>query len=198
MQRSRRYNVSQDTFLNGAQPNVNFGGASTMWGGFNNQMRPTVYAAIPICDNVATCIPAYSAVDVAYLYLYMVEGRGFDNWNQSVMAMAANPATTTWDQATATWTSPWTTPGGDIGPAGPTVMAGSSRIGTWLRFDVTASVQAMINGTANNGFVITSNPNVMVEAPDAREDTRYGFATNEYWDASKGGYMRVIFRTFTD
>ena len=198
VQRSRRYNVSQDTFLNGAQPAANFGGASTMWGGFNNQMRPTVYAAIPICDNVATCIPAYSAVDVAYLYLYMVEGRGFDNWNQSVMAMAANPATTTWDQATATWTSPWTTPGGDIGPAGPTVMAGSSRIGTWLRFDVTASVQAMINGTANNGFVITSNPNVMVEAPDAREDTRYGFATNEYWDASKGGYMRVIFRTFTD
>ena len=47
------------------------------------------YAPIPICDNVATCIPAYSAVDVAYLYLYMVEGRGFDNWNQSVMEMAA-------------------------------------------------------------------------------------------------------------
>ena len=153
---------------------------------------------IPICDNVATCIPAYSAVDSAYLYLYVVEGRGFDNWDQSVMQMAANPATTTWDQATATWTSPWTTPGGDIGPAGPAVMAGSGRIRTWLRFDVTASVQAMINGAANKGFVITSNPNVMVEAPDARDDTRYGFATTEYWDASKGGYMRVMFRTFTD
>jgi hypothetical protein len=77
-------------------------------------------------------------------------------------------------------------------------MAGSGRIRTWLRFDVTASVQAIINGAANNGFVITSNPNVMVEAPDARDDTRYGFATNEYWDASKGAYMRVMFRTFTD
>ena len=102
-------------------------------------------------------------VDVAYLYLYMVEGRGFDNWEQSVMEMAANPATTMWDQATATWNSPWTTPGGDIGPAGVAVMAGSGRIGTWLRFDVTASVQAMINGAPNKGFVITSNPNVLVE-----------------------------------
>lgn len=198
VQRSRRFNVSQDTFIDGTQPNVNFGSAMTMWAGFNNQMRPVVYAAIPICDNIATCIPAYSQVDVAYLYLYMVEGRGFDNWDQSVMEMTANPATTMWDQATATWNSPWTTPGGDFGPPDVPAMAGSGRIGTWLRFDVTDSVQAMINGAANKGFVITSNPNVMVEAPEARFDTRYGFATTAYWDASKGGYVRVMFRTFID
>ena len=186
VQRSRRYNVSQDTFIDGTQPNVNFGGAMTMWAGFNNQMRPTVYAPIPICANVATCIPAYSHVDIAYLYLYMVEGRGFDNWEQSVMEMAANPATTMWDQATATWNSPWTTPGGDIGPAGVAVMAGSGRIGTWLRFDVTASVQAMINGAPNKGFVITSNPNVLVEAPEARYDTRYGFATDRVLGRQQG------------
>ena len=198
VQRSRRINVSQDTFINGTQPNVNFGGAGTMWGGLNNQMRPAVYAPIQICDNVATCIPPFSAVDSAYLYLYLVEGRGFASWSQSVMEMAANPATTMWDQATATWTSPWTAPGGDIGPAGPALTVGSGRIGTWLRFDVTASVQAMVNGAANKGFVITSNPDVRMLAPEARDDTRYGFATTEYWDASKGGYMRVMFRTYTD
>ncbi len=149
-----------------------------------------------ICDNVPTCIPAFSPVDAAYLYLYMVEGRGFDNWSQSVMEMSADPLTTTWEQATATWASPWTTPGGDIGPAEAPLTTGSGRIGTWLRFDVTESVQAMIDGAPNNGFVVTSNPNVTMESPDARDDTRYGFATTEFWDASKHGYMRVMFRTY--
>lgn len=194
--RSRRYNVSQDTFLNGTQPTANFGGNVTMWGGFNDQLRPAVYAPLSICDNVPTCIPAYSPVDAAYLYLYMVEGRGFDNWDQSVMEMAADPLTTMWDQAAATWNSPWTTAGGDIGPAEAPLMTGSGRIGTWLRFDVTDSVQAMIDGAPNYGFVVTSNPDVTIESPEARNDTRYGFATTEFWDASKHGYMRVMFRTY--
>lgn len=194
--RSRRFNVSMDTFLNGTQPTTNFGGNQTMWGGFNNQMRPAVYAPIAICDNASTCIPEFSPVDSAYLYLYMVEGRGFDNWSQSVMEMSANPLTTAWDQAAATWNNPWVMPGGDMGPAGPALTTGSGRIGTWLRFDVTDSVQAMIDGAPNYGFVITSNPDVVVESPEARNDTRFGFATTENWDASKRGYMRVMFRTY--
>jgi hypothetical protein len=196
--RSRRFNVNNDTFINGTQPNALFGSNSGMWVGFNNQLRPVVYAPVQICDDVATCIPPYAPVDSAYLYLYVFEGRGFANWTQSVIEMSAHPATAMWDQATATWNAPWTTPGGDFGPPETTVRVGSGRIGTWVRFDVTDGVQAMINGGANNGFVITSEWDIPVEAPEGRDDARFGFASTEYWDASKAGYMRVMFRTYAD
>jgi hypothetical protein len=67
-----------------------------------------------------------------------------------------------------------------------------------VRFDVTDGVQAMINGGANNGFVITSEWDIPVEAPEGRDDARFGFASTEYWDASRAGYMRVMFRTYAD
>lgn len=194
--RSRRYSAGMDTYVSGTQPNINFGGNVTMWAGFDNQMRPAVYTPIPICDNVGSCIPQYAAVDNAYLYLYIFEGRGFANWDQSVVEMNANPVTAMWDAATATWNSPWTTPGGDLGPAEAPLTIGNGRIGTWARFDVTDGVQAIVNGGPNYGFMITSNWDVVIESPDGRVDARYGFATNEHWDASKHPYMRVLFRTF--
>lgn len=194
--RSRRFDASMDTFINGAQPNVNFGNNVTMWVGFDNQMRPAVYTPIPVCETGGSCIPAYAAVDAAYLYLYIVEGRGFTNWNQSVVEMDANPITAMWDAATATWNSPWSVPGGDLGPAEAPITIGNARVGTWARFDVTNGVQDIINGGDNNGFMVTSNWDVMTEAPEGRVDARYGFATTEHWDLSKHPYMRVMFRTY--
>ncbi|MER2600370.1 MAG: 5'-nucleotidase C-terminal domain-containing protein [Caldilineales bacterium] len=198
VQRSRRYNVSEDTFLNGTQPAANNGNAQTMWVGFNNQLRPVVQVPFPICDNVYTCIPASAQVDQAYLYLYVYEGRGFANWNQSAMLVAAHPVTKMWAEATANWTNPWTTAGGDMDAAGPSVPLTSSRINTWLRLDVTAAVTKIIeNGTSNYGFIVTSDPNYpMVNAPEALLSTRFGFTTSEFFDASKAGYIRVYYRTY--
>ncbi|HSN77074.1 MAG TPA: pullulanase-type alpha-1,6-glucosidase, partial [Anaerolineae bacterium] len=76
--RSRRFNSDRDTFINGAQPGAYFGDAQTMWTGYFGQMRPLVHTPM---DG----IPGDAYVDVAYLYLYIVEGRGFSNWSNSVI-----------------------------------------------------------------------------------------------------------------
>jgi len=196
--RSRRFNVSQDTFIDATRPALNFGGAQTMWVGFNDQMRPLVQTPFPVCDNVYTCIPSNSQIDVAYLYLYVFEGRGFSNWDQSVMGVSVHPTTAMWDEATATWITPWVNPGGDVGPADSVTRLGSARINTWLRLDVTDSVAAIVAGNAPNyGFAVASDPTSWPESsPEALRSARFGFATTEFFDASKAGYLRIFFRTY--
>jgi 5'-nucleotidase len=197
--RSRRFNASQDTFIDATRPALNFGSAQTMWLGFNDQMRPLVQAPFPVCDDVYTCIPSDAQVDVAYLYLYVFEGRGFSNWEQSVMGVSAHAVTSMWDEGTANWTTPWATPGGDVGPAVSVARLGSARINTWLRLDVTDIVAAIVEGGAPNyGFAVASDPTSWPEgaSPEALRSARFGFATSEFFDPSKTGYLRIFYRTY--
>jgi beta-glucanase (GH16 family) len=178
--RSRRFNVDSDTFINGAQPGVAFGSAQTMWVGFFDQMRPVVHA--PIAG-----IPSDAEIDAAYLYLYIFEGRGFTQWSNSVISnVAAHVVTTPWVSETATWWTPWNSPGGDYGPAVGANHVGSGKINTWLRLDVTEAVRDIVTSGANNGILLTSNDS---------HGVRYGLAASEYFDPSKSGYIRVYFRT---
>ncbi|MFZ2488871.1 MAG: S8 family serine peptidase [Anaerolineae bacterium] len=177
--RSRRMDVDRDTFISGVQPATYFGSAQTMWTGFFGQLRPVVHTPLD-------AVPSDAVVDVAYLYLYIVEGRGFVNWTNSVINVGAHSVTTEWMPDAVNWTSPWTMAGGDYGPAVGSNHIGSAKINTWLRLDVTEAVQNMMNGADNNGFIITNADEIGV---------RYALATKEYFDASKGGYLRVYFRT---
>jgi uncharacterized repeat protein (TIGR01451 family) len=177
--RSRRFNADRDTFINGAQPGAYFGDAQTMWTGYFGQMRPLVHTPM---DG----IPGDAYVDVAYLYLYIIEGRGFTNWSNSVINVEAHQVTTEWMPVAANWWMPWTMPGGDYGPAVGANHIGSGKINTWLRLDVTDAVSDMLRGASNQGFIITNTDHMAV---------RYALATKEYWDASKIGYIRVYFRT---
>ncbi|MEZ4561089.1 MAG: DNRLRE domain-containing protein [Caldilineaceae bacterium] len=185
--RSRRYGVSMDTFINGTQPAVNSGGAQTMWVGFYDEMRPLAMAQVPVCNDRFTCIPPNSMVDAAYLYLYVTEGRGFGSWSNSVVDLSVHEPGTQWQEQAATWNAPWTVPGGDLGPALDTVTIGSGRVGTWVRFDVTDAVAGWLNGSPQHGFVLTSNDN---------RGVRYGLATQENFDPSKTGYLRVMFHSY--
>ena len=196
--RSRRFGVTEDAFIDGSRPALNFGSTQTMWVGFNDQMRPVVQAPFPVCDDVFTCIPDNAWVDAAYLYLYVFEGRGFTNWDQSTLGVTAHAATSGWDEATANWTFPWANPGGDVTPAASQTRLGSSRINTWLRLDVTSLVADMVAGDAENyGFVVASDPNnVPMVGPEGLLSTRYAFATTEFFDPSKAGYLRILYRTY--
>ncbi len=177
--RSRRFNVDRDTFIEGSDPSAYNGDAQTMWVGFFNQMRPVVHTPL-------SGIPTDSAVDTAYLYLYVFEGRGFANWATSVIPnVQASPVTTEWMPDATNWWTPWTTPGGDYGMAGPSTNLGSGKIGTWLRLDVTAAAEDMLRSGFNQGFMLTS---------DDANGVRYGLATKENWTGYVG-YMRVYFRT---
>ena len=177
--RSRRFNVDRDTFIEGNRPGAFNGDAQTMWVGFYNQMRPVVHTRLE-------GIPTDSAVDTAYLYVYVYEGRGFANWPTSVIPnVQASPVTTVWMPDATNWWTPWTTPGGDYGMAGPSTNLGSGKIGTWLRLDVTAAAEDMLRSGFNQGFMLTS---------DDVGGVRYGLATKENWTGYVG-YMRVYFRT---
>jgi hypothetical protein len=177
--RSRRFNADRDSFINGTQPGTYYGSAQTMWTGFFGQMRPLVHTPM-------SGIPGDAYVDVAYLYLYVVEGRGFTNWSNSVINVQVHPVTTEWMPVAVNWTMPWTMAGGDYGPAVGANHIGSGKIGTWLRLDITAAVSDMLRGSPDQGFIITNDDSTGV---------RYALATKEYWDASKLGYIRVYFRT---
>ncbi len=187
--RSKRFNLSADTFIDRTRPTTAFGGASTMWVGYSDNMRPVVKADV-------TGIPSDSIVTKAYLYVYVTEGRGFGPWSESVMDVSAHVALSPWDEATTTWNSPWSAPGGDVSPAIDLLRIGSGRIGTWLRFDVTEAAQMMVSGMLdNNGFVIASNRFVDVKADDALAGARFGLAAKEYWDPSRVGYLRIMYQT---
>jgi|GEM_PF-1486695 len=177
--RSRRFNVDRDTFINGAQPGAHYGDAQVMWAGFFNQMRPLVHTPI-------NGIPGDAYVDAAYLYLYVVEGRGFTNWSQSVINVEARAVTTQWMPLAANWTMPWTMPGGDYGPVVGTNHIGSGKLNTWMRLDVTEAVTDMLRGSTDQGFILTNDDSTGV---------RYALAAKEFWDASKAGYLRIYFRT---
>jgi hypothetical protein len=177
--RSRRFNVNRDTFINGAQPGTHYGDSQTLWAGFFNQQRPLVHAPL-------SGIPGDAYVDAAYLYLFVVEGRGFTNWSNSVINVEARALTTPWMPVAVNWTMPWTMPGGDYGPVVGVNHIGSAKINTWLRLDVTDAVSDMLRGSSDQGFIITNDDSTGV---------RYALAAKEFWDASKAGYIRVYFRT---
>ena len=177
--RSRRFNVDRDTFIEGSDPGAFNGDAQTMWVGFFNQMRPVLHTPL-------SGIPTDSAVDTAYLYVYVFEGRGFANWATSVIPnVQASPVTIVWMPDATNWFTPWIAPGGDFGPSGPSTNLGSGKIGTWLRLDVTAAAEDMLRSGFNQGFMLTS---------DDVNGVRYGLATKENWTGYIG-YMRIYFRT---
>jgi 5'-nucleotidase len=198
--RSRRFNVGMDTFIDGSRPALNFGSASTMWAGYSDWMRPIVKADFPVCDDVHTCILPNALVDKAYLYVYVTEGRGYGDWAQSTLDVSVHAVQSMWDENTANWTTPWSAAGGDVGPALNTLRIGSARIGTWWRFDVTEAVQDMVRGDAENyGFAISSAYDLELNkgvSPEGLTSTRYGLATGQYWDPSKVGYLRIMYRTY--
>ncbi len=125
------------------------GSGQTMWTGFFGQMRPLVHTPL-------NGIPGDAYVDVAYLYLYIVEGRGFTNWSNSVINVEARPVTTQWMPDAANWWTPWTMAGGDYGPAVGTNHIGSAKINTWLRLEVTDAVSDMLRGGSDQGFIVTN------------------------------------------
>ena len=84
------------------------------------------------------------------------------------------------------WWTPWSIPGGDYGPAVGSNHLGSGKIATWLRLDITSAVQNTVSTGVNYGYILTSNDN---------HGVRYGLSTQDFWDRSKTGYVRVYYRT---
>jgi hypothetical protein len=177
---SRRFAAAEDTFINGSQPLQSYADAQTMWVGWYDQMRPLIHAPV-------TGIPPDAAVDEAYLYVYVVEGRGFANGSSSVLDVNAHRVTTDWISSSVSWWMPWHVPGADLGPAVGSHRMASWKVGMWVRFDVTDAVQDFVRSGENQGFILTS----MAENLPV---VRYGLATREHYSGNTP-YVRVLYRT---
>ncbi len=186
-----RFSMVQDTSIYGAQPTIAFGSAGTMWFGHRDLMRPVMTADL-------SAIPEDAEVDAAYLYVYVTEGRGFTTYDESTLDVSVHTVASPWVESTATWVTPWTTAGGDFGPALDTIRVDQNSVGRWIRFDVSDAVAAMVAGVAdNNGFLLRSNHLVSLLAnPEGMAQTRYGLATHEFWNPAVVGYLQVQYRTY--
>lgn len=99
-----------------------------------------------------------------------LSGAAFDNdLNLRVMAIDEP-----WTPGSATWTSPWTTPGGDVFPdyvANVEIPAGSAE--AQLQLDVSEVVRAMADrDVGTNGFVLTV-PDYLGEGLSAEDAARF-------------------------
>jgi len=92
-------------------------------------------------------IPAGTTITSADLGLYY--DQTFTDGSRDV-PMQALQANASWDATTATWSSA-NSIGGPV--AGTSTMPGNA-VDVWNHFPVTSAVQAWVNGSPNNGFVI--------------------------------------------
>jgi immune inhibitor A len=180
VEHSMRYDADRDTYINGTQPTSFYGDAQTMWVGFYDEMRPLIHTPV-------SGIAPDAAIDEAYLYVYVLEGRGYTTWSNSMVNVDAHAVTTEWMPVAVNWWMPWNAPGGDFGPVVGTNQIGSGKIGTWVRFDVRDAVQDFVRSGENQGFILTS----MAENLPV---VRYAFATKEHYSGNVP-YMRVMYRT---
>jgi len=60
-----------------------------------------------------------------------------------------------WAEDTVTWYQPWSSQGGDFGPAvSSAAVLSVDASGTWLQFDVTKAAAALMDGAANHGVML--------------------------------------------
>ena len=90
--------------------------------------------------------------------------------------LAATQLTTPWNEATVTWKSPWTVPGGDIVAPSVTVPISKADVGKYLELDVTPWAQAwQANPAANHG--------VILHLVNQTKYTYYRLASSEFYTA---------------
>lgn len=137
---------AMDSWLNQRRPNTNYGSDSTMivrsyqTGAVGRNGRSVVQFDI-------SQIPQGSTVSSATLSLYAsaVPAR--------TRTYYAHRITTSWDEGTVTWNTPWKTPGGDY--AASPISATTPSTPDWMKWDVTKDVEAFIAGTyPNYGWLI--------------------------------------------
>jgi hypothetical protein len=62
-----------------------------------------------------------------------------------------------WNEATVTWTAPWSTPGGDFDSTKVTLYTLDSEDNPEIFLDVTQMVQSWLAGISNNGIILIRN-----------------------------------------
>ncbi|MCD6289592.1 MAG: S8 family serine peptidase, partial [Anaerolineae bacterium] len=93
--------VSADTYMHSGEPDTNFSDYPKLRVGRNDTLHSVLWADV-------SSIPAPYPVDHATLYVWVDSFAG----GGSPHELTAHKVLSAWDEATATWNTPWSTPGG--------------------------------------------------------------------------------------
>lgn len=157
--------AAADARIHAGMANTNFGAQAHLYVGANDINRSVARF------DLSGINPAYG-IESAKIRVY-VDAFG----STGVKAdLAATQLTTPWNEATVTWKSPWTVPGGDIVAPSVTVPISKADVGKYLELDVTPWAQAwQANPAANHG--------VILHLVNQTKYTYYRLASSEFYTA---------------
>jgi hypothetical protein len=107
-------------------------------------------ARIVIHFDFGSWVPDPASIVQAKLYLYHYRGGNYTGSR----TLNAYPLTTGFDETTATWNFPWTTPGGDYDNSLSAFAAVPEAWDNWVFWDVTDILKNRWSQVANSGFLI--------------------------------------------
>jgi len=166
--------ATEDTYIQAGTPNLNFGAWAYLYTGGSDVLRSLVKF-----DTAA--IDAMYPVNSAKLQVW-VDGYGSTGQPHTLMA---HNVLTPWTEMTATWKTPWATPGGDVdvNPAGQASIS-KTDVGKWVEVDVTPLVaQWVADPASNNG--------VLLRAVMGAAYSTFRLASSEYYSPDKAPRLVV-------
>jgi hypothetical protein len=168
--------AAQDTFLQAGTPALNFGNWAFLYVGGNDALRSIAKFDTSAID---ASYPVESAKLRVYVDAYGSTGQPHD--------LNAHALLTPWAENTASWKTPWVTPGGDVDPvAAGTAKISLADVGKWVEIDVTGLAASWVmNPASNNG--------VLLRAINGRAFATFRLASGEYYDAGKAPQLVVTY-----
>ncbi len=144
----------------GCRDNYLYAGDPTRNSGASSVLRVCGYADLdgtdmqrPIIKFDVSSVPPGLQITRATLWLYsgnpaQVKG---SSGSYGVYALTKD-----WSEATSTWSSPWSTPGGNFTatPDAEAPKQGSTAAPCWYKWDVTSRVQSWVDGQPNYGWLV--------------------------------------------
>lgn len=165
---------TDDTFIQAGTPNLNFGNWAFLYVGGNSVLRSLVKFDTTVIGTMYT-------VKSAKLRVW-VDAYGSTGQPHTLIAFNLRKP---WSEKTATWKTPWTTPGGDVdqSPAGQAPIS-KTDVGKWVELDVTGlATQWVASPTTNNG--------VQLQAVLGQAFSTFRLASSEYYAPDKAPQLVV-------
>lgn len=172
---TKTFVTTADTTLAKGQPNLTHGVWPELYVGGGDNLRTALAFDV-------TAINATANVKKAWLSVYVNAFSG----GGTQADLEAYELLTAWQEATATWRTPWTVRGGDIvGPVANTPIS-KTDAGKWVKVDVTALVQKWVADPA-------ANLGVLLKLGNETSFTVFRLSAREYYNRLLAPTLEVTY-----